>query len=83
MRRPRRAGPAPCGAAAAPVRMPRLELPGDLGGGLRLIRLSVWGQVGVGDSVGGRWWRPVHPPIPVRHQQRVAHDPQGSQREPM
>ena len=30
------------GAAAAPVRVLRLEPPGDLGRDLRLIRLSVW-----------------------------------------
>src|SRR4030095_6064473 len=39
VRRPRRAGPAPCGAAAAGI-VSRLEPPGDLGRDLRLIRLS-------------------------------------------
>jgi len=35
--------------------MPRLELPGDLGGGLRLIRLSVWGKSGlvIASAAGG------------------------------
>lgn len=37
-RRPRRAGPAPCGAAAASVGMRRLEPPGDLGRDFRLVR---------------------------------------------